>query len=321
MFKPLLGTVLCAAAAMPVAHAEFTLNFQPAPVEYKHPSTSAMTSVMATTHNNSDNGTNPDTGMTPYLIGSNFERPEIVIDPDNGKQYYHMIVGNLSDGFIQETYIEMGFGTYGSTSETTQGGAPASASGGGGTYSWDAQGDKFTNPAYSFGNGYDPLDMEKDYYAQKQDAGNGTGNPNKVLIRQIVNDGEIMMEYLKDKYLYKARISQMLIAPDVTAMFDLDMRNSTYTDNTTPGVMTNIMQLWGDNTPPDSAMFDPVAQGEQVVINAGKYTYADGAGFGGSEGDYTYSDGGFDHMSTDWASYMDPAANNPWSFEDSKVLQ
>lgn len=162
--------------------------------------------------------------------------------------------------------------------------------------------------------------MEKDHYAQKQDSGNGTGNPRRVLIRQIVNDGEIMMEFLKDKYLYKPRISQILIGPDLTAMFDLDMRNSTYDDDTTAGVMTNIMQLWGEGTPPDSAMFDPVSQGQEVIINAGQYTYTDGAGFGGAEGTYDYADGGFDHLGIDWASYLDPTVDNPWSFEDSKVL-
>ncbi len=312
----LLKIVVSTAVVLPAVQAEFTLNFTPDP-EYSLP---GLPGYMSTTQINSDNGSNPDTGMTNYLMMNNFERPEIVVDPVSGKQYYHMIVGDLADGFIQETYIEMGFGSYGSTAEATQGGAPASASGGGGQYSWDAAGDKFINPANNFGNGYDPLDMEKDYYAQKQTSGNGTGNPGKMLLRQIINDGEIMMEFLKDKYLNKPRISQILIGPDVSAMFDLDMRNSSYTDNSNPGVMTNIMQLWGEGTPPDSAMFDPVTQGQDLNVNAGMYTYTEGAGFGGAEGSYNYADGDYDHTGVDWASYMDPSISNPWSFEDSKVL-
>jgi hypothetical protein len=280
------------------ARAEFTLNFQPK---------GSGTFTTSATHSglSQDNGT--QTGQTNYLMGTSLERPEIVTDPDNGNTYYHMIVGDLATGFIQETYIQMGYGNYGATAL----GEPAdSASASGGVSSFDR--------TTVLGTGYDPLDANKNSMAQAVISGNGTANPNRVIMRQIVSDGEVMMEYLKDKYANKARISQMMVATDITANFDLDMRNSTFADASTVGIITNTMQLWGQGVPYDSSVFDMAKDAPNAVVNGGKYTYTTGSGFGGSEGTYNYSDGGFDQTAVDWASYMDPMLSNPWSFSSAK---
>ena len=296
------------------ARAEFTLNFLP-----------KGSGSFITTHDNSDNGSDPDTGQTSYLDGASWQRPEIVTDPDNGNTYYHMIIGDIADGFIQETFIQMGYGGSAPYDVVADGGPfeiadSASASGGLSPY----------NSIDTFGNGYDPMDMNKDAAAQAVTSGNGSANPTRVIMRQVQSDGEVMMEFLKDKYDYKARISMTLIAPDITAFFDFDMRNSTFDDALTPGVMVNTYNLWGEGVPNESASFDHATQSQNPYVTGGMYTYtegtditnldADGKDYGGSNGSYSYTDGAdYDQEAIPWADYMDPMEANPWSFESSKV--
>lgn len=292
------------------AKAEFILNFQP-----------QVGGTMGTshTHNNLNDNGDPQTGQTPFLMNGGLQLPEIVVDPTNGNSYYHMIVGDLATGFIQESYVQMGFGNYGATG-LGEPATSASASGGVSTF----------NRTTTLGNGYDPLDMNKDAIAQASTSGNGSGNPTRVIMRQIISDGEVMIEFLKDKYAYKPRISMLLIAPDITAFFDFDMRNSTYDDALTPGILTSTINLWGEGVPNESASFDHATEAENPYITGGMFTYtegadpttddADGKDFGGSNGSYNYTDGGgYDQTTIPWANYMDPLEANPWSFESSKV--
>jgi hypothetical protein len=285
------------------AHAEFTLNFQPK---------GSGTFTTSATHNGLSQDNGIQTGQTRYLQGNSLQRPEIVTDPDNGNSYYHMIIGDLADGFIQEYFIQMGYGTYSfSGAACCVPADAASASGGVSTFDRSTQ----------LGNGYDPLDMNKDSIAQASESGNGTGNPTRIIMRQIVSDGEIMMEFLKDKYAYKPRISQQLTSPDITAFYDMDMRNSTYSDAATPGVLINTIQLWGEGVPGVSATFDHATEAQNPYVTGGMFTYTDGADFGGSAGTYSYADGAsFDQTGLTWKSYWDPVANNPWSFESGKVV-
>ena len=203
-------------AIAPCSRAEFLMNFTP-----------AGTGVMSTT---GIHGGSTITGQTPFLKDGGFELPEIVTDPTNGRSYYHLTVGSMADGFIQEVYIERGFTGF-------PNGNLGSASAGAG----DASG----------GNGRDPLDVTHTIVT-----GNGSGNPNRVIIRQLHSDGESMMEFVKDKYDYKPHITHVVNAPDITLQVDIDMRNSTYNNATTPGIMTNTMSLWGPDIPFDSAQFD-----------------------------------------------------------------
>ncbi len=274
------------------ARAEFTLNFVP-----------VGTGTISTSIVNVDNGTDPDSNQTPYLRSGFYQLPEIVTDAATGKDYYHMIVGDLADGFIQESYVELGFGGYGNPGEPAN---AASASGGDGAY----------NSVTTFGNGFAPL---------APNAGNGSGNPTRIIMRQIVNDGEIMMEFLKDGFDSKPKISQILVAPDITTFFDVDMRGISYSDDTTVAPMINTVQLQGEGVPTDlSGDFDMSINSADNFINAGKYIYTDGIGFGGSEGTYNYSDGGFDHEAINWTEYLDRSTDglgnpvNPWAFESAK---
>jgi hypothetical protein len=150
-------------------------------------------------------------------------------------------------------------------------------------------------------------------------SGNGSGNPTRVTMRQIMTDGEIMTEFLKDRYEYKPRISQAIMTPDFVSLFDVDMRQIKYNDMTTTAPITNTMQLWGEGAPYDAAAFDMSADSQKSTYNAGKFRYNDGAGPGGSEGTYDYSSGGFDQAAQSWKDYFDPNALNPWAFEEAKV--
>jgi len=289
-------------------YTEFSLNFLP-----------IGNGAIYDSQINSDNLSDPDTGQTPFLYDpAALQRPEIVTDPITGNIYYHMIVGSLASGFIQESYVQMGFASYGNFREPT---LSASASGGTGVYV-----PRYINSnTTSLGNGYDPLDMGTDAIALNTVSGNGTANPTRVIMRQLVNDGEIMMEFLKDGYLTKPRISQMLMAPDITMLFDVDMRAITYDDDITVAPMVNSMQLWGPGVPTDrSGDFDMNMYSGDLAVNAGRYTYADGVGPGGSEGTYHYADGAYDQTSIPWGDYFDASLDtngkpvNPWGFESAK---
>ena len=63
----------------------------------------------------------------------------------------------------------------------------------------------------------------------------------------------------------------------------------------------------------------PDIRSKIAEVNAGKYTYTEGTGFGGSEGVYEYKNGFYDNNNTDWGRYIDPETYNPWAFETSKV--
>jgi hypothetical protein len=300
------GLLLVVMAGSSVAYAEFDLNF------------SAQDSVNNTMMDyvaNGDNGASPDTGQTPFLWnGGQFGlSPEIVTDPTNGNKYYHMIIGDFASGFIQESYVQMGFGSYGNSYEPA---SPSrkSASDGTGTY----------DPLYlfpsstTFGNGYDPLDMNKNAKAQNVTSGNGTGNPTRVIMRQIMTDGEIMTEFLKDQYANKPRISQMLVAPDIYAEFDIDMRSISFSDATSVAPMTNTIQLYVEALPFDTGYYDTAVLNQNSTYNAGRYIYTDGAGPGGSSGTYNYESGGFDQTAQDWKGFFDANVSNPWTFEEAK---
>lgn len=255
------------------AWAEFSLNFVPQ---------GAGTIRTDITHGGCMGGLSNQTAF--LLEGGCFAAPEIVTDPDNGLDYWHMIVGTPSDGFIQESFIEVGAVASGQENNVT------------------------ISPT---DNGHDPLGV----VTTPLQSGNGMANPRKMIMRQIVSDGEIMMEFLKDEYLKKPLISQVLVVPEVTSMFLVDMRNSTYDDNTSPGTIINTLTL-PDEIPLGDGNFDMATDSDRAYVTAGRFIYTDGTGQGGTDGTYDYVDGGYDHTLTDWASFMDPNEDNPWGYTD-----
>jgi len=258
------------------AGAEFSLNFMP------DGGGAMSTTVM---QGNSSFG-----GQTPFLREGGLQLPEIVVDPDTGLDYYHMIIGSLADGFIQETYIERGFSSFPNSNI-------GSAVGGDG--------------GISGGNGRDPLDTNATI-----NTANAEANPRKVLIRQIISDGEIVMEFLKDRFDYKPLIVQQLNAPDIRAVFEIDMRNSTYDDMSNAGIIYNTLSLPGLGTEYFKD-FNYAQDTQDATISGGLYKYTEGTGPGGSDGTYEYVDAMFDHKSQAWGDFLDPSEPNPWSYENA----
>ena len=244
------------------ARAEFALDFMP------------------------DNGGGLGTSAgTPWLMQGGNSLPEIVTDPDTGLSYYHIIMGDPASGFMQDVYIQNGYGSY-------QGGSGSAVGGGG-----------------NGGNNVQPLDAN---------SGTGEANPRKVLVRQIVSDGEIFMDFVKDKFDRKPKITQMLTLPSLSAIFQLDMSNSSYGDDLTPGILSYTMQLADDYK--DQASFNFATDIQKSIIDGGRYTYTNGTGPGGSAGTYNYDQGNFDIDAVSWEVYFDHSLSNPWSNSTNKPL-
>ena len=257
-----------------LAEAEFDLNFMP------NNSTASFSTCVTHGGTSCAGGT-----QTRYLQEGGLQLPETVIDPDNGLTYYHMIIGNPDDGFVQEVYVRTGsYGSY-------QGGSLSGSSG-------------------AINNGQDPLDINSGIIT-----GNGGANPKNIIMRQIVSDGEMTDEFLKDQYARKPVISQSINAPDITTGIVIDMRNSTYSDKNTPGTILNTMSLQGAEAPENQASFNMADDAQNSYVNAGRYTYTNGSGRGGSDGTYSYVDGGStDLANTPWENFFDPATSGKWSY-------
>ena len=253
------------------------------------------------------------TPQSAFLVNSNNrvdeEKPEIVTDPDTGISYYHLINGDPLDGFAQEVFIEItGTRCWGRC-------RPGSASGGsGGTVLFTGQ--------HLDGNSHDPLDSSGAIVT-----GNGSGTPDKVIIRQFLNDGDIFQEFLKDTADRKPRITQMSFLPEMDMFFDLDMRNTTYSDDTTAGNFINTltfqpgeinfpggMEEGANFSMTRSSAGDVTMQaggkdGQAVNANVtgGRYTYT---------GAYNYLEGNFDHTAINWEQFFDATAGNLWTYGD-----
>ncbi len=314
-FPQLALFVVSILVSMPL-HAEFSLNFNGI----------ANQSTIAT-----HSGENPfQHTQSPWLNTGPLDTPQIVTDPTNGKTYYHMILGSMSDGFLQEVYIQTDAGVDYSdgTYAGNHTGNRFNASNGCTTTCWDLVG------SASAGNGDVVLagaqwdrrltDAANASRPLDADAGNATGAPNKMIMRQILSSGELYTEFLKDKYLNKPRITMAINAPDMTLQFSVDMRTVSYDDSSAVVQVFNKMWLNGADLPPNLGQFDMSKDTQQSSVSAGQYTYAPGApgpGVGeGSNGTYTYENGSYDVSTTNWKSYFDPnwsadaAWNNPWSY-------
>ncbi len=283
MLKPITKhiSLLCllSSSVPQLACAEFTLNFQP-----------QNSGVMVTqgTHG-CDSCRISD--QTPYLSSGALELPELVTDPDTGLIYYHIIIGSEADGFIQETYIQAGYdpGIFPGGTSSAVGGAGDS----------------------SGGNGRDPLGDDLTVTA------NALATPKRVLVRQIVSDGEIHMEYLKDRYDRKALITQSISTSKINTDFSIDMRNSSYDDANTVGAIDNILSLSGGV----QGAFDMASDVQDSTVTGGRYTYTDGLNYGGSDGSYDYVDGNYDHLNQNWEVYFDINQDNPWAYDENKPTQ
>ncbi len=257
----------------------------------------------------------PDT--TPYT------QEQVTID---GVNYWHQVIGDPEQGFAMEVY-------------TRTAGFLMSESGG--------RNSNFPGIALyrqeldvQSGNGWDPLGLNPaiDY----KTTGNGTADPTRVIMRQILGGtwnsanntwscgtAEFCLDFSKGAFDAKPRITQTIndVSGGFSAYFDLDMSNSTYSDNTTAGIIVNTVSLDG-NAPGN---FDMAVDKQNSTVTGGQYTYAPGAGWVDTgtasgyqtwdydEGSYSYIDGGADQLNQNWASFYDPAQNfSPGPGNESK---
>ncbi|MFC1751224.1 hypothetical protein ACFL2V_20775 [Pseudomonadota bacterium] len=270
-----------------------------------------------------------------------FEAPERVFDPTTGKVYYHILVGDLeNEGFVQETYIEIDsdvrYGPRGKnvgapwpigSEDDAAWRYPGSASGGGTNDLdvWGCCGPWGGGPG-GFGPG--PLMGSNAVRIFTPDAGNGTGDPRRIITRQRLEYADIVMDFIKDGYNSKPLIIQDIITPNIESRFKLDMRgigyeqNNVVIDPTDESRFINTVKLVDAGLPPWVGDFDMAKQASSKSrLSAGQYIYTPGNfspldGYGeGSGGTYEYATGSYDHYAIEWAEYIDPSTHNPWSYE------
>lgn len=229
---------------------------------------------------------------------------------NGGKTYYHVIIGDyaVGDDFLMEYYIE-------ATGESNYRGDGGKVSASAYTNTADMNcSNADTDCLYNMSNPYDD---------NSGLSGTGTGNPTRVVMRMVLDDGVTYSEFLKgagdadqdgeydDSSAYfdkKPLISQKIDETGVIySEYSLDMRSKTYSD-TTPvsnSEKTNKLFILEGATAANQGDYDSTGEvqtptlmtdtssGSQVVVDGGAYKYTDGSSFGGSYGDYTYykSDG------------------------------
>jgi len=264
-----LGAVFLSAMVRP-ATAEFALDFH---------RLNAITSTAAPNINcnrgegavNCGHGGGSDPDTTPFL--------QELVTGDDGFSYFHVIIGDPAHdpgggGFAQEVYIRAGGASW-------QGGQGSSSGG--------------TN---IFTGNLSPL-------AAASVSGNGTGNPTHVIMRQIINDGDMTQEFIKDRLLYKPRISQTIDNAALHMIFDVDMRNLRLDDINSTVPVVNQLTLAGVN----SGGFDMALDAPDSHVTAGQYRWIPGSGPGQSGGSWEYLEGNpLDPATVDWVFYHQSAA-------------
>lgn len=208
--------------------------------------------------------------------------------------FYHLIVGTPEQGFAQEVFIKTGGISYPAAIGSDSAGAWCYNAAPGGCE--QAQ-----------NNARTPL-------ANNQTVtGNGTGNPNRVLIKQIVNDtaSGLSQEFLKDSFTAKPIITQNIDTADITSQFLFDMSALDYNSDALAGTMTNIFVL--KTVPDGSANFDYARnrqQNQEPGINGGRYTFTPTPAINDAGGIYTYYDGTIDPVAdVNWESFKNPVQN------------
>lgn len=245
-----------------------------------------------------DTKTDPDT--TPFL-------QELVTD--GNKNYYHVVVGDRAMGFATEYYIEVVAG------ERWPNGYAASASGGskynGGI---DASPVESTQWGIYF---VSPLHQDPRF------SGNATARPERVIFRQVIDEGEMFQEIHKATFANKPKIEQVITQPLASGSNEIDASFKTYfmadmsalnyanrSSTLDFGTEVTIEQWVYDDQNPEMMVdhFVLSQDGQRSDATAGKFLYNAGAG---SWGLYTYNNGYFNHLNVDWEALRDPTANVP----------
>lgn len=238
----------------------------------------------------------------------------------DGKVYYHMIIGSVDSSgnpivpttanqstipWAQEVYIQR------------QGGSNCVAE------NCSYSGGDIQGFSTNGGNGHDPLKNNM----TSASTGNRSGFPTRAIIREVLNDGQISQEFLKSDLNIKPKITQTITSKDtggtidMTAQFQIDMSNSTYSDNTKAGLITNKVTLTGPNAKilgnfdtngADNSFVTANAQTGKTNVTGGRYIFVEGTAgdsdtFG--QGTYTYITGDDAVSTLDWDAFRNNAEN------------
>lgn len=165
-------------------------------------------------------------------------------------------------------------------------------------------GDAPFSSSYGVSNNTDRWFNESRPLSNDPRAGNGSGNPSRVYMRQINNDATMTQEFLKARETNKPRITQNVNGGTaMSSTFNLDMSNGNYTAYSNPVSFTNTTNVTGVGS--FNAAAAPTAS-----INAGRFRYTPGTSFSGSFGTYNYAGGNFNVYGVNWLSYC-RANQNP----------
>lgn len=243
---------------------------------------------------------------------------------NNGTQWLHFMIGDPESGFAQDVYIR------------------SHMTGGDGLDSFNNSYWAATHNTGMNDDGGDPTT------GPLQGPGNGSANPNHVVMRQVMggtwdeassswscSGTEFCSEFLKDTLNNKPRIIQSVVDGAMRSDFEIDMRGIDYfTQNGTASIINTVVITSADFPLGDEGNFSidtvPGFNGSgsgyrpamKVNVAAGQYTYAEGPATlpdgtpnpYGAAGTYSYA-GSDDFMleSLDWCSYYHRSENNPYS--------
>lgn len=365
LFSGTANAITCATGLAPgSAHPEFTFDHAPLnQVAGSHGMPRAcMREVSVLRDGNYGHGDGfheyrAKTGQTPFLLQdawfgdgtdeTSWQIPQVVTDGTHN--FYHIVMGenvdeqdeNVGDYFKQEFYIRMGFplDTAGLTTgghydpdhslvswswatKISKNGNWGSASGGD---SWIGRYNGSSKFISSDNNAYYPLQAP-----DGRDDGNGSGNPNMVIIRQKMKSGDLESEFLKDVFGTKPKILQTLNNAEINQVVEIDMRNLTYDPDNPQSLAEPTKVVLTQDTVLSDTYTDRWVYGDNAYENnsklyssAGKYTYTEGSGTleeqkhgkgrGGAGGTYTYADAEFDIYAVEWEKYFDHGEANPWT--------
>lgn len=316
------------------AYAEFEFNFMPV----QNPSSSDF--PQGGYLNTGNPFACPDAGNPDCSNGelASTDPTEFYYERVDG--YWHIIIGNPDEGFAQEMYTPVT-----SLFSSSSGGHEAIL------FRYNGNLEQWS------GNGWDPLEFNQKTYGPEEVSfsGNGTGDPRKVMIRQVLGfgtlattgaaveewscySGTFCQEFLKAKEGFKPIISQTYSNAEIISNFQLDMSSVSYSDKDTPASMINTLTVLDPDFPqnasfvnaPNSNHFDMSTDSQDSVVTAGQYTYAPGTGwhndndgdmfYAYGEGTYTYGDEANDfHMGILWSNFYDIGQNPEGSYHSNEA--
>ncbi len=330
----LVGAVsLFVSSGIPNSSAEFALNFKPltSGVTYQswgdndengHFSCNEMSfeSNRNCAYDEADDSHDDNTPMYQRTFRST------TAGPTNGKYYWHVIIGDYydqgnnptnTDGFYLEYIIEANSGNRFDDHIGTSSSASAT------WVSSNTGEDVAGRQVYDTGTNGNLTTT-------------GKANPKRVIMHQIMEDGETRSTFLKDSFENKPFISQTVVDDKVTDPntsvdneFTLDMRMIDYdTFDNTGVIMNNITNLGGGNEAANMGDYDTTDvtytphkfNQENRSLTAGKFIWTSGSGNLGADGTYTYYNAddtvnasGFQPTDKNYGGFCDPSYNVNWS--------